>query len=188
MPRISKPDTHTGDDGTTSTANGTRITKDSLQICAFGAIDELNSVIGVVLSQQGLSTELIDPLHSIQNNLFHLGAELNFLEHQDHLTPHPCIEERHINYLEEIIKTLYKKTGPLQNFALPGGSSSAANLHLARAICRRAEREIVALSSTANVRALALRYLNRLSDALFLMARSENQSSGTDEIVWDSHQ
>lgn len=187
MPRISKPDTHTGDDGTTATANGTRVAKDSRQIRTFGAIDELNSVIGVVLSQQGLSTELIDPLLSVQNDLFHLGAEMNYLKNQKDMASYPCIEERHINHLEEIIAKLYDKMGPLQNFALPGGNSSAANLHLARSVCRRAECDAVALSSTANVRAQALRYLNRLSDVLFLMARSENQSSGTDEILWDSH-
>lgn len=187
MPRISRPDTRTGDDGTTSTANGNRVPKDSRQIRTFGAIDELNSFIGMVLSQHALSPHLIEPLRAVQNDLFHLGAELNCIDSPEDVPSHPCIEERHITQLEELIAKLYDELGPLQNFALPGGAPAAASLHLARAVCRRAEREAVALASTANVRSLALKYLNRLSDALFLMARWVNHSTGTVESLWDSH-
>ena len=187
MPRISRPDTRTGDDGTTSTANGKRVSKDSRQIRTFGAIDELNSVIGIALSQPALSPQLIEPLRAVQNNLFHLGSELNCLETPEDVPRHPCIEERHISQLEELISKLYDELGPLQNFTLPGGAPAAASLHLARAVCRRAEREAIGLVSTANVRSLPLKYLNRLSDALFLMARSVNQNTGTAELLWDSH-
>ena len=187
MPRISRPDTRTGDDGTTATASGTRVAKDSRQIHTFGAIDELNSVIGMVISHHTLSPDLIEPLLSVQNDLFDLGAEINWIDSSDNIPDFPCIEDRHISQLEEIIAKLYDELGPLQNFSLPGGAPAAASLHFARVICRRAEREAVALASTANVRPLALVYLNRLSDALFMMARSENRRTGTAERLWDSH-
>ncbi len=188
MPRISKTTTRTGDDGTTATVNGKRVAKDSPQIRTFGAIDELNSVIGVTLCQHTLFDEFVAPLRAVQNDLFHLGAELNRLEQPSEDAPaQPRIEERHIRALNQLITELYDELGPLQNFTLPGGTPAAASLHLARAVCRRAEREVAALASSTNVRTLALQYLNRLSDALFLMARSENRRNGTAEPLWDSH-
>ncbi|HJL70419.1 MAG TPA: cob(I)yrinic acid a,c-diamide adenosyltransferase [Anaerolineales bacterium] len=187
MPRISRPATRTGDDGTTATANGKRVAKDSPQIRTFGAIDELNSVIGVALSQKTLSPELIEPLHAVQNDLFHLGAELNRLEPSEDALAQPRIEDRHIRVLDQLITELYDELGPLQNFTLPGGAPTAASLHLARAVCRRAESEAAVLASSAKVRTLALQYLNRLSDALFLMARAENRRTSTAEPLWHTH-
>ena len=187
MPRISSPATRTGDDGTTSTVSGKRVTKDAAEICAYGALDELNSAIGVALSIPTLSPELVDSLHLVQNDLFHLGSEFNRVTSTDEVANQPRIEARHIRQIDEIIAHLYEGLGPLENFTLPGGAPSAASLHLARSICRRAEREIVALARSENVSDLALKYINRLSDALFLMARSENKRHDTAEIVWDSY-
>ena len=187
MPRITRPDTRTGDDGTTATTSGARVAKDSRQIHTFGAIDELNSVIGMVISHHTLSPDLIEALLRIQNDLFHLGAEISSLDSPDDTPNFPCIEDRHIKHLEEIISNLYDELGPLQNFTLPGGAPAAASLHFARVVCRRAEREAVALANTAKVRPLALVYLNRLSDTLFVMARSENRRTDTAETLWDSH-
>ena len=187
MPRISRPATHTGDDGTTSTIHGKRVAKDALLIRAFGALDELNAVIGVVLSLETLSPELIKPLRTVQNDLFHLGADLDCIVQTQEVHTQPRIETRHIRQLDELITKIYEELGPLKNFTLPGGSSSAASLHLARTVCRRAERAAVTLASSENVGALALQYLNRLSDALFMMARSENKRHGVNEPLWDSH-
>ena len=188
MPRISRPATHTGDDGTTATIHGKRVAKDAPLIRAFGALDELNTVIGVVLSLQALSPELIEPLRAVQNDLFHLGADLDRIEPTTHGVPtQPRIETRHVRQLDELIAKIYDELGPLKNFTLPGGSPSAASLHLARTVCRRAEREAVTLASSGNVGALALQYLNRLSDALFMMARPENKRHGINEPLWDSH-
>jgi cob(I)alamin adenosyltransferase len=187
MPRISRPATHTGDDGSTSTVTGQRVSKDAAEICAYGVLDELNSAIGVALSLEGLSSDLRLPLQTIQNDLFHLGAEFNSGTSEQTEATQPRIEERHVEKLDDILANLYEELDPLTNFTLPGGSPSAASLHLARAVCRRAERVVVTLSSTEEVGVLALKYLNRLSDAMFLMARLENKRSGKEELVWDSY-
>ena len=187
MPRISNPTTGTGDDGTTATSNGERVPKDSPNISTLGAIDELNSVIGLTLSHHAISAKVVESLRLVQNDLFHLGAEINALDTPDEITAHPCIEEHHVKHLEDTIAELYKELVPLRNFTLPGGTPAAATLHLARTVCRRAEREAVTLARTAKVRPTALQYLNRLSDALFVMARWENQHTGTSEAIWDSH-
>lgn len=187
MPRISRPATHTGDDGTTSTAEGERVAKDAPLIRAYGALDELNSAIGVALSIETLAPELVGPLRSVQNNLFHLGAECSTSSDTQISSSKPRIEERHIDELDEMIDSIYNELGPLKNFTLPGGAPSAAILHLARAVCRRAERDLVTLSISEKNGLLGIKYLNRLSDALFLMARSENNRHGVDEAVWDSY-
>ena len=186
MPRISNPTTRTGDDGTTATANGKRVSKDSPEIHTLGAIDELNSAIGLTLSHHTMSPKIVGPLRLVQNDLFHLGAEINALDASGEITSHPCIEEHHIKHLEDIITELNKELVPLRNFTLPGGTPAAATLHIARTVCRRAERDAVVLARTAKVRPMALQYLNRLSDALFVMARWENQRTGTSESTWDS--
>ena len=186
MPRITKPDTHTGDEGTTSTIQGKRIYTDAPLITAFGTLDELNSAIGLVLASKGLPDYLNISLHSIQNTLFHLGSDLDLKDQTNNIDSQPHIKDKHVTQLNDMIAKIYSDVGPLKNFAHPGGSQSAAKLHVARAICRRAERDTITLSHTATIGKLAITYLNRLSDALFIMARSENKREGFIEHVWDS--
>ncbi len=159
--------------------------KEALRVQAYGTVDELNSAIGVALAH-GLSEILPEFLNGVQNELFHLGVDLSFpLEDRQRLEL-PGIEARHIDRLERLIDEFTFQLGNLENFILPGGSVGAANLHLARTICRRAEREVAALSRVEEVTPLALAYLNRLSDALFMMARYENRQRGMAEPLWDS--
>ena len=188
MPRISKPDTHTGDDGTTSTIQGKRVYKDAPLIKAFGTLDELNSAIGLILACNNLPVTFANILRSIQNTLFHLGSDLDLTAETDNKPLQPHIEDKHITDLNNLITKIYSDVGPLKNFTHPGGSETAARLHMARAICRRAERDVITLSHKTKIRGLAITYLNRLSDTLFLMARSENKRQGFQEQTWDSHE
>jgi cob(I)alamin adenosyltransferase len=185
MPRITKVYTRTGDDGTTSLGGGRRVPKDSARIDAYGTVDELNSAIGVALAE-GPDSEIASPLGTIQNNLFHLGADLCIREEDKAQMPAPRIESRHIEELERLMDKLSESLPPLENFVLPGGSRGAAALHLARTICRRAERLVVALSREEAVGQFTIPYLNRLSDALFVMARFENRRRGVPDVLWDS--
>jgi cob(I)alamin adenosyltransferase len=169
----------------TALGNRQRVRKNALRVEAYGDVDELNSVLGVALAG-GLSPRLGDALMPIQNELFHLGADLAFPINDESGFEVPRIEERHIQNLEALIDSLTDAVGPAENFVMPGGSSGAAHLHVARAICRRAERRVVALDEQEAVGKELLRYLNRLSDALFAMARYENQEKGTAETLWDS--
>jgi cob(I)alamin adenosyltransferase len=186
MPRLTKIFTRTGDDGTTALGGGQRVSKDDLRVQAYGTVDELNSLIGVALAN-GLCQRLELELETIQNELFHLGSDLCFLEADKEKYAIPQIEERHLERLESLIKNLNEVVGPLMNFILPGGVIGAANLHVARTVCRRAEREVISLSRTEGVSPYVVPYLNRLSDALFVMARYENHQQGREEPVWDSH-
>lgn len=186
MPRITKIYTKTGDDGSTGLGGGQRIPKDALRIEAYGTVDELNSVIGVCLAG-GLDRTLQDSLARIQNDLFHLGSDLCILEEDKQKFQAPCVEKRHVDALEEILDRLTPEVGPLENFILPGGSQGAANLHVARTVCRRAERILVALARQEPVGPQTVQYLNRLSDALFVMARYENHKRGVTDTCWDSH-
>lgn len=185
MPKLTKIYTKTGDDGTTALGGGQRVSKDDLRVQAYGTVDELNSQIGVALAH-GLSPRLTETLSTIQNELFHLGSDLCFIEEDKIKYAIPQVEERHIEKLQDLIDELNEIVGPLKNFILPGGSPGAANLHVARTICRRAEREVVTLSRTDPVSLNVLPYLNRLSDALFVMARYENHAQGMPEPMWDS--
>ena len=185
MPRITKIYTKTGDDGTTGLGGGQRVPKDDLRIEAFGSVDELNSAVGAALACD-LQPELAEELTRIQNELFHLGSDLCMLEEDKRRRPVPVIEERHVLALEALLDRLTDELGPLQNFILPGGSPGAAQLHVARASCRRAERAVVALSRREPIGPWTLRYLNRLSDALFVMARQENRHRGVPDVTWDS--
>lgn len=185
MPRLTKIYTKTGDDGTTALGGGQRVPKNNLRVQAYGTVDELNSQLGVALAQ-GLSDRLAQTLPAIQNELFHLGSDLCFLEEDKKKYVIPQVEERHIEKLQTLIDELNEVVGPLKNFILPGGAPGAASLHVARTVCRRAEREIVTLSQTEAVGAYVLPYLNRLSDALFVMARYENYQHGVPEPLWDS--
>jgi len=185
MPRITKVYTRTGDDGTTGLGGGQRVPKESLRVAAFGTVDELNAQLGLALAE-GLSAASGPRILAVQNELFHLGSDLCVLEEDKRAMPVPGIEERHLTALESWIDELSAAVGPLENFILPGGSCAAARLHVARTVCRRAERRLSALSRTEAIGPWALRYLNRLSDALFVLARYENQAAGVAEPLWDS--
>jgi cob(I)alamin adenosyltransferase len=185
MPRLTKIYTRRGDSGQTSLSGGQRVPKNSLRVSAYGTVDELNSCLGVALAG-GLSERLGAVLPSIQNELFHLGADLSFLEEDKAKYPIPQIEARHIESLERMIDELMAIVGPLKNFILPGGSLGSAHLHLARTICRRAERDVIALANEEAVGPFVIQYLNRLSDALFVMARYENFVRGVPEPIWDT--
>jgi len=185
MPRITKVYTRTGDDGTTGLGTRRRVPKDSPRIEAYGTVDELNSHIGAAMAT-GLDPILQGELARIQNDLFHLGSDLCVPEEDKARFKVPQIEQRHVDALEQLMDHLSTKLAPLENFVLPGGSSGAAHLHVARTVCRRAERLVIALSRKEAVGPFAIKYLNRLSDALFVMARYENKQRGTPDVTWDS--
>lgn len=183
MPRLTKIYTRKGDDGSTALGGKRRVPKDSLRVSAYGTVDELNSQIGVALAG-GLVKRLGAELTLIQNDLFDLGSDLAFVEDDKAARPVPGIEERHVRKLEGLIDELNAIVGPLTNFLLPGGSVGAAQLHVARTVCRRAERETLTLQRAEPIGPWVLPYLNRLSDALFVMARFENHERAVAEPLW----
>ena len=185
MPRLTKIYTRKGDNGTTALGGGQRVPKDHLRVEAYGTVDELNSQIGVALAQ-GVNERLAEELAVIQNELFHLGSDLCFIEADKEELQIPQMEARHVEKLEKLIDEFTAATGPLQNFTLPGGAIGAAHLHVTRTVCRRAERVIIALSRQEAVGPYVIPYLNRLSDALFTMARYENLQQDTAEPLWDT--
>lgn len=185
MPRITKVYTRQGDDGKTVLSSGQTVAKDSPRVAAIGTIDELNSHIGLALSLD-LGAESRAVLTGIQNDLFHLGSDLSFVIEGEEERPIPQIESRHVAKIESLIDEMNAHVGPLQNFVLPGGSHAAAQLHVARTVCRRAERDLAALSRSQETGALVPVYINRLSDLLFVMARYENKRQGAAEPLWDS--
>lgn len=186
MPRLTKIYTRGGDKGLTSLGGGQRIPKESARIDSYGTVDELNSVIGVAIAS-GLTDRLAEELPVIQNELFHLGSDLCFIEEDKLKYNIPQIEARHVEKLEALIDEFSAVVGPLENFILPGGSLGSAHLHVARTVCRRAERHVVALSRDESIGEYVVRYLNRLSDLLFVMSRYENHERGIAEPLWDSH-
>ena len=183
MPRLNRIYTKTGDAGTTGLGGGRRVAKDSPRVRAYGTVDELNSAIGVALAL-GLTDRLTGELGTIQNELFDLGSDLCWPEDDERRSRIPTVQPKHVRRLERLIDELNEIVGPLTNFLLPGGSPGAAQLHLARTICRRAEREAITLSHEEPIGELVLSYLNRLSDALFVMARYENHERGVAEPLW----
>jgi cob(I)alamin adenosyltransferase len=185
MPRLTKIYTRKGDSGDTALGGGQRVAKDHLRVQVYGTVDELNSLLGVALATElcGRLAELLPP---IQNELFHLGSDLCFLESDKAQNSVPQIGERHVKKLEQMVDEMTAVVGPLANFILPGGSLGAAHLHVARTICRRAEREAVTLSRHEAIGPYVIPYLNRLSDALFVMARYENYRRKVAEPLWDS--
>jgi cob(I)alamin adenosyltransferase len=185
MPRLTRIYTRKGDDGTTGLGGGQRVPKDALRVATYGTVDELNSAIGVALAT-GLVPRLAQALPVVQNELFHLGSDLCFLEDDKVAFRIPQIEARHVEALEHLMDELNAVVGPLENFVLPGGASGAAQLHVARTVCRRAEREAIALARGESVGPFVVPYLNRLSDALFVMARYENHQRGIPEPLWNS--
>ena len=184
VPRLTKIYTRTGDEGMTGLAGGQRVPKDSQRVDTYGTVDELNSQIGVALAS-GLCERLTGELRLIQNELFDLGSDLATPAASQARHPVPTIEARHIDKLERLIDEFNEVVGPLANFLLPGGSPGAAHLHVARTVCRRAEREAASLARDETIGATVLPYLNRLSDALFVMARYENHQRGVAEPLWE---
>ncbi len=186
MPRLTSIHTGKGDDGTTSLTGGRRVSKDSQRVVAYGTVDELNALLGVVCSESP-APRVLEILRRVQNELFHLGADLSTPEEQKQHRPLPSLEKAHVERLSKEIDDLMEEVGPLQNFVLPGGARCAAMLHAARTVCRRAEREVVSLAREEPINRVAIAYLNRLSDALFAMALHENHTRGIAETYWDSH-
>jgi cob(I)alamin adenosyltransferase len=176
--------TKTGDDGTTGLFGAGRVLKNSLRIEAYGTVDELNSVLGIVGMQPGIEY-FSDLLHGIQKSLFELGADLATpLESKTTYTI-PRIEESDVKKLEEAIDKEELHLPQLEKFILPGGSPLAAHFHLARTVSRRVERIAVALSQIENIGAFDIQYLNRLSDLFFVLARRANQLTGVKDVEWD---
>jgi len=184
MPRLTKIYTKTGDEGVTGLAGGQRVPKDSQRVETYGTVDELNSQIGLALAT-GLCERLTGELRLIQNELFDLGSDLATPASSQARHPVPTVEARHIEKLERLIDEFNEVVGPLANFLLPGGSPGAAQLHVARTVCRRAERAATALARDETIGGTVLPYLNRLSDALFVMARYENHERATAEPLWE---
>jgi cob(I)alamin adenosyltransferase len=185
MPRITRVYTRTGDDGSTGLGGGQRVPKDSPRIEAYGTVDELSSGIGVAIAL-GLDARLASALAGIQNELFNVGSDLCILEDDKAKMPVPVVEQRHVDALERLMDELQGELTPLDNFILPGGAPGAAQLHVARTVCRRAEREVIHLSRQEAIGPWVVRYLNRLSDALFVMARYENHKRGGRDVLWNS--
>ncbi|MCB1007526.1 MAG: cob(I)yrinic acid a,c-diamide adenosyltransferase [Acidobacteria bacterium] len=185
MPRLTRIYTRTGDDGTTALGFGGRVDKDDLRVECYGTVDELNACLGVVRAA-GSPPDLDRELARIQNELFHLGSDLCVPERDKESHPVPRIETRHVEALEKAIDHYNEELPALENFVLPGGSEAAAALHVARTVCRRAERLLVALARREPVGPTTLAYLNRLSDALFVFARAANRRAGREDVLWDS--
>ncbi len=185
MVRINRVYTRTGDDGTTGLGGGQRVPKDSLRIEAYGTVDELNSTIGVAVAA-GLHESLRPSFFVIQQVLFNLGSDLCMLEDDKKRWPVPIVEAHHVEQLEQWIDAWNEDLEPLKSFILPGGDLAAAHLHVARTVCRRAERVVLSLSRDEPVGQQVLTYLNRLSDLLFVAARYQAHLAGIGDILWDS--
>lgn len=185
MPRLTKIYTRKGDDGTTALGIGMRVPKDALRVECYGTVDEVNAAIGVAIAA-GPHAHLAAMLQRIQNELFHLGSDLCIPETDSTKVKAPRIEARHVEALERDMDEMQKHLLPLENFVLPGGAPAAAALHVARTVCRRAERLVVTLARKEPVNKLAVPYLNRLSDFLFVASRAENLARGAPEPTWDS--
>lgn len=174
--RLSKIYTRTGDNGTTGLGDGSRTEKDSLRVAAYGTVDELNSVLGVLLAYTDV--ELFGELLSdIQHNLFDLGGELC-------IPGHTVITANQVTWLEQQLDQLNADLEPLKDFILPGGSMAAAHCHVGRTVCRRAERLVISLSRSEDINPTCIHYLNRLSDLLFVLARKLNQHQGVADRLW----
>ena len=174
--RLSKIYTRTGDEGTTGLGDGTRVPKDSLRVEAYGTVDECNSAVGMVLAVPDVPADIRDILTQVQHDLFDLGGELC-------IPGHSAIKDAHVERLEQALDALNENLPPLKEFILPGGNTAAATAHVARAVCRRAERRVVSLAHTETVNAPVLGYLNRLSDLLFVIARVLARADGG-EVLW----
>ena len=175
--RLSKIYTRTGDDGTTGLGDGTRVPKDSARVEAYGTVDELNSVIGVLLAVPALPAEVSACLTAVQHQLFDLGGELC-------IPGHRAIGAEHVARLERTLDGFNAALPPLKEFILPGGGPAAAACHLARTVARRAERRVWTLARAETVAPQVTQYLNRLSDLLFVLARVLARHERGTEVLW----
>ena len=176
--RLSKIYTRTGDDGTTGLGDGTRTPKDSARVEAYGTVDEANSAIGMVLACDSVPDSVRTSLTQVQHDLFELGGELC-------IPGHSAVTEEFIDRLEHDLDALNEDLPRLKEFILPGGGPSAAACHVARAVVRRAERRVITLADSEDVRSECVRYLNRLSDLLFVVARVLARAESGHEVLWD---
>ena len=174
--RLSKIVTRTGDAGTTGLGDGTRVTKDCARIEAIGEVDELNSTLGVLLAHERPDA-VRGALLGVQNDLFDLGGELC-------IPTMTMISEAHVERVEDFVAQFNADLPPLKDFILPGGTPAAAQAHLARTVCRRVERRIVHLASQEDVSEFARKYINRLSDLLFVLGRVLNAAGGRGDVLW----
>lgn len=177
--RLSKIYTRTGDAGTTGLGDGSRTAKDSARITAMGDVDELNSLLGVILCED-LPADVRELFTGIQHDLFDLGGEMA-------IPGTALLSEKSVAGLEQAIDRCNETLGPLKEFILPGGTRAAALAHLARAVCRRAERRLVALAAAEAVSETGRKYVNRLSDLLFVLGRTLNRAGGRGDVLWQKN-
>jgi cob(I)alamin adenosyltransferase len=185
MVRINRVYTRAGDDGTTALVGGQRVPKDSIRIEAYGTVDELNSVVGVAIASN-VSPRLVEPLQTIQQVLFNLGSQLALDAADAGRIELPSVTMEHVSRLEKLMDEWNDELPDLKSFVLPGGTVASAQLQVARTVCRRAERVILALRREEAVEPQVIAYVNRLSDLLFVAARVENADKGEAEVLWDS--
>ena len=174
--RLSKIYTRTGDQGKTGLADGSRIDKFHSRIESLGNIDELNSIIGIILTEKIPDNKKI-LLEKVQHDLFDIGGELS-------IPGHIVIDDRKIDFLEKILDEMNNELEPLKEFILPGGTKISSYCHLARTVCRRVERNLFKLAQTEKVNEASLKYVNRLSDMLFVLARFLNKINQLNDIFW----
>jgi cob(I)alamin adenosyltransferase len=174
--RLSKIVTRTGDAGTTGLGDGSRVAKDSVRIDAIGAVDELNSALGV-LQTEALPPDIAALLADVQHDLFDLGGELS-------IPGYSALDDGYVARLEATVEHYNETLAPLKDFILPGGTRAAALAHVARTVCRRAERSVVRLAGSESVSEPARKYLNRLSDLLFVLGRVLNHAAGAADVLW----
>ena len=174
--RLSRIVTRTGDSGTTGLGDGSRVSKDSARIEAIGSVDELNSSLGVLLAEP-LPAPVLADLTEVQHDLFDLGGELS-------IPGHAAMSDAHVERLEAHVERYNAQLSPLKEFVLPGGTRAAALAHVCRTVCRRAERSLVHLAAGETVSDPSSKYLNRLSDLMFVLARTLNVSAGRDDVLW----
>ena len=175
--RISKVYTRTGDDGTTGLSDTSRVKKNHPRIVAMGYIDELNCCLGILLTEENIPKQIANALTTIQHQLFDLGAELSIPGAEK-------INQQQVTDIENLLDNLNSKLPPLKEFILPGGSKPSALCHCARAVCRRAESSMVALLDSEPLNPISLRYINRLSDLLFVFCRILNLEKDVAEVYW----
>jgi cob(I)alamin adenosyltransferase len=174
--RLSKIYTRTGDAGTTGLGDGSRVAKDSIRVQALGDVDELNATIGLLLAES-VSTDVRTCLTHIQHDLFDLGGELC-------MPGYTLVKPERVQALEQTLDTWNESLSPLKEFILPGGSRASALCHLARTVCRRAERSMVTLNAHEPITEIALQYVNRLSDLLFVLCRILNKQANVADVLW----
>ena len=178
--RLSKIYTRTGDKGDTGLGDGSRVDKDHIRVEAFGTVDELNSIIGMVLAHN-IPENISKCLNKVQHHLFDLGGELC-------IPGHNALDETYISYLEETLDNFNEDLPMLKEFILPAGGKATSTCHLARTVCRRAERRVVTLAKDETISPFSISYLNRLSDLLFVIARVLARNENGCEVLWQPYQ